>query len=186
MLRCASSAVQHPLSRLCSDDIAGDQRYHLILTLLDYYNSVLFGLPNVLVFSTAAPAEYCCSIGLQSSSDCPRHRRPDLPPLAAGASKSRCWYIARCKGHRRSTVGPSIRRRRSRHAPTCARSHVSNWSLLVTVTPAWATAIFWVRVPLSGTNCPTDIKSALNSSLSIFCFRLKTFLFCHSVPGAVV
>jgi hypothetical protein len=42
ILRCASSAAQHPLSRLCSDDIAGDVL--LILTRLDYCNSVLFGL----------------------------------------------------------------------------------------------------------------------------------------------
>jgi hypothetical protein len=124
----------------------------LILPRLDYC------APGCHRFSPAVHPGCCCSCGLQSSSDCPRHRRPDLPPLAscrclsAFASKSRCWCIAHCKGHRRSTVGPSPRRRRSRLALTCARSHVSNRSLLVVVSPAWTTGLFWFRAPLSGTN----------------------------------
>jgi hypothetical protein len=146
---------KHPLSRLCSDDIADDVAYPCAARLLQQRP---VRTPGCHRFSPAVLPECCCLCGLRSSSDCPCHRHPDLPSLAscrclsASASKSRCWYIAQCKGHRRSTVGPSSRRRRSRLAPTCARSHVSNRSLLVDVSPAWATTLFGFRAPLSGTN----------------------------------
>jgi hypothetical protein len=63
--------------------------------------------PGYQRFSPAVLPECCCSCGLRSSLDCPRRRHPDLPSLAscrcqsASVSKSRCWYIAQCKGHRR-------------------------------------------------------------------------------------
>jgi hypothetical protein len=129
----------------------------LILARLDIEQRPVL-TPRFHRFSPAVLPKCCCLCGLRSSSDCPRHRHSDLPSLAscwclsASASKSRCWYIAQYKGRRRSTVGPSSRRRRSQLAPTCARSHVFDRSLLVDVSPAWVTRLFGFRAPLTGTN----------------------------------
>jgi hypothetical protein len=58
----------------------------LILTRLDYCNSAPFGLPDVLVSRLQSVQNHCCcSCGLQSTSNCPRHRRPELLSLVAGA-----------------------------------------------------------------------------------------------------
>jgi hypothetical protein len=178
---------KHPLSHLCSDDIADDVAYPCAARLLQQRS---VRTPGYHRFSPAVLPECCCLCGLRSSSDCPCQRHPDRPTLAscrclsASASKSRCWYIVQCKGHRRSTVGPSSTCRRSGLAPTCARSHVSNRSLLVDVSPAWATKLFGFRGhSLERTSNGHRLSASI---LSIFRSCLKALLFCPSFPRAVV
>jgi hypothetical protein len=85
--------LKHPLSRRCSDDIADDVAYLCAVRLLQQHP---VRPPGCHRFSPAVLPESCCSCGLRSSSDCPRHRHPDMPSLAscrclsASASKSRC------------------------------------------------------------------------------------------------
>jgi hypothetical protein len=58
----------------------------LILTLLYYCNSVLFGLPDVLVYRLQSFQNAAARVVFNlRRTALARHRRPDLPPLAAGA-----------------------------------------------------------------------------------------------------
>jgi hypothetical protein len=88
-----------------------------ILSRLDYCKCVLFGLPYVLISLVQSFQKSAAGIvfnlrrtACMPTSPTPRSASSACRYLSARASKSRYWYIARCKGHGRilSDLHPNI------------------------------------------------------------------------------
>jgi hypothetical protein len=134
----------------------------LILARLDYCNSVLFGLPDVLV-SLLQSFQNCCSCGLQSSSDAliclhwlqvPEHIRFKVAVLVYCSLQG---------------TSPQYRRTFTQTSAIAARSNLRSVSRLQLVAPRCRLSSLGDRAfPVSGATVwnelPTDITSALLAS----------------------
>jgi hypothetical protein len=131
MLRCTSSAAQHPLSRVCSDDIAGNVINPYVARLPDVPVSRLQSVQHTAVrvvfnFRRAAHVTdpLICLHWLQVP-ECIRFKVAVLVyrSLQGTSSQYRRTFIQTEVGNH-DTLDP-----------TCARPRISNWSLLVAVSP---------------------------------------------------
>jgi hypothetical protein len=144
--------VQHPLSRLCSDDTASDviNPYAARLQQQRPVRTTEFLVSRLQSVQNAAARVVCnlhLNVHVTGALNC-LHWLQVPHRIRFKVAMLLCHSL---QGHRRCTVGPSIRRRRSWHASSNLRS-VSHLQLvvLVAVSPAWATALYRLWAPLSG------------------------------------
>ena len=159
----------------------------LILTRLDYCNSVLFGLPAVVVTR------------LQSVQNAAARMVFNLRRTAHVSDALACLHWLRIPERIRFKVAVLVYRSLHGTSPqylrtftptsvVAARSSLRSASRHQLVVPRCRLSTYGARAfPVAGAavwnDLPADVTSAPN--LNLFRSRLKTFLFTHSFPGAV-
>jgi hypothetical protein len=192
-LRDASSAAQHPLSRLCFGDIAGDVTNPYAARLLQQRPVRTPGCPRSRLQSVQNAAARVIF----------NHRRTSHVSDVTDALNCRHWLQVSernqrirfevaalvCRSLQRTS--PQFRRTFTQTSAITARSNLRSVSRLQPVAPRCRLSSLHGRPRFSGfgRHCLERTSNGHHlsaSNLSISRSRLKTFLFRHSFSGAVV